>query len=116
LRAKAARLTHHIFSSGDHFSSVIAHFSLIIFPRPPFVMVRGSGVQALACSGAMQPAIWQSIFVRSPGSTRILFTAKTRRREEILCDSSCLRGEIFLVAAQLLCVYLCSSVVSFCAV
>src|SRR5436309_5905518 len=28
------------------------------------------------------------------GSARILFTTKTRRREGILCDSSCLRGEI----------------------
>jgi len=28
------------------------------------------------------------------GSARILFTTKTRRREGILCDSACLRGEI----------------------
>ncbi len=28
------------------------------------------------------------------GSARILFTTKTRRREGILYDSSCLRGEI----------------------
>src|SRR5436309_6771730 len=39
-------------------------------------------------------------FARSPGSTGILFTTKTRRREESQRISSRLRGEIFSVAAD----------------
>src|SRR2546421_12443983 len=61
----------------------------------------------------------QRIFVRSPASARILFTTKTRKREESQKDFfafSCLRGEISLVAALLIRVHRCSSVVSFCAI
>src|SRR2546421_5300416 len=50
------------------------------------------------------------IFVRSPGSARILFTTKTRRIAKDFFASSCLRGEIPFGCGW---AALCSSVVSF---